>query len=534
MSSYRWERQILGAIGVVCALVTLLLAWRYPHGQATDGYSYVDIADLIAEGRLRDAVNGYWSVLLPVVLAPFRFFGASGIVAYSGVSVVAVSGIVWFLYRIGKTLNVNLVALFILCLFVGLRAALLAIEVWTPDVLFAAYGLGITYLALKMRPEFTVPGWALFGLLCGGLYYAKPVGLYTALALCGLVWIVQFGAGLKSGHRPALVRLLAMMLGYALAVVPWFVALRIKYGYLTTGYSGKHNLAVSALEPGEQIPFPFELWHRPFEGATSYSNDYTFVGFQLPYSILSREGIALIIENLRQNTVALWAEQPYMVFFSLLSVFGLLVLLDRNHSVPKPLLVVLGAGLIQVLIYLPILIEHRYLLLSMALIAIAAVAITEHLVTTNGWKAAVSISLAMVAVVMMVTFHMRNGAVLEPPLEYIHTREVGGERRAVIANGLEIDVSSCSKIASHWGNRGLNRNEAMEIAHTFNWFNAGAIPHNLTDEEVIAALDTYNIDCVLVWNGTEVPALLESRLTYLTTDSDYGVVEIYRYQPSSP
>lgn len=525
---------MISLVALVCVAATLYLAWRYPHGQATDGYSYVDIADLIADGRLRDAVNGYWSVLLPVMLAPWRFAGASGIVAYTAVSVISVLCIVWFIHRIGTRMGINPIALAILSAAVGLRASLLSMEAWTPDVLFTACGLAVTALALSLGSSSSARQWLVFGLASGGLYYVKPVGLYTGLALCVLVWIVHYGPAIMRETRHSLRVLGTTLAGFALAVTPWIVLLSLKYGYLTTGYSGKHNLAISALKPGELLQFPRELWHRPFEGATSYSNDYTYVGFELPYSMFSPEGIRLVLENTRENVARLWDQQPILIVFAMLALVGLAVIWKRERILPSAIAITLGSGLIQLAIYVPILIEHRYLLLSMSLVSLAVLGVARNAITPATWRIGAVSLVVLAAVMMMSTLHIRRGMLFEPPLAYIQDRELDGARRAQIAQGLDIDPASCSRIAAHWGRGGLNRNEQMEIAHRFNWFNAGAIPHDLSDEEIIVELQTYDIDCVLVWNENEIPPLLKSSLTYLGTDTEHGVVSVYQFDPPAP
>lgn len=510
-------------------MLTLLLGWLFPFGQAFDGYSYIDLADALADGHLADAINGYWSVLLPLLLAPFRWIGASAIVSYSLVSASATAAIVWFSYRIGALLGAARGPLLVVVMAIGLRTSLMAIEVWTPDVLFAALALVVTYAAVRM--DATDDGWRWWrlGLLCGALYYAKPVGLLSGAAMAIVVWIIVMGPVLRQSWRVGVQRLGVILLGYATMVVPWIVTLSVTYGYPTTGSSGAHNLAISDWDG--PLPWPFAMWPRPFVGATSYDSDPAVIEFGLPYPVFSRDGVSLILGNIGHNLGRFVREEPLWLLLLAVTMVALLMVIWRRTTWPTAHLVAVAFASIQAFIYLPLLVEHRYLYFSLVLMAVVPLGVV-HLVThTARLRSMVSWMVAVYTVGMLASWSMLSGMQVGDPLAYIRARDQSGEHLTMIAQSIPISPDACSHVAVVWGNYGLRRDETFEIAHQFDWYYAGAIPHDIPASEILTRLDALDIDCIIVWDDSAVPASVQAGMVYLAEDGMYGAAKIYAYRP---
>lgn len=520
---------IVIGVASVCAVLALVLGWRFPFGQASDGYSYIDLADALADGRIGDAINGYWSVLLPLLLSPFRWAGASGIVAYSLVSAGATFNIVWFSCRIGAHLGAARWPLLVVVSAIGLRTALMAIEVWTPDVLFAAMALAVTYAAMRMDATDNGWRWLRLGLLCGALYYAKPVGLLSGAATAVVVWLIVVAPERRERWRFALGRLAMLLLGYGLMVVPWIVVLSIKYGHITTGSSGAHNLAISAWQG--PLPWPFAMWPRPFAGATSYDSDPAVIDFDLPYPVASRDGVSLILGNIGHNLGRFVREEPLWLLLLAVTVVGLVTVILRRRVWPAAHLIAVAFAAIQAFIYLPVLVEHRYLFFSLVLMAVAPLGVVHLAVHSARLRAIGSWIVAIAAVIMLASWSMLYGLRLDDPLAYIRARDESGENLVMMAQSIELAPEACSHVAVVWGNYGLRRDETFEIAHQFDWYYAGAIPHDVPESEVTVRLNALNIDCIIVWDDSAVPGSVQAGMVYLAEDGMYGAAKIYAYDP---
>lgn len=252
--------------------LVLLLAWLLLWAPLSrflnpDGVSYATLASDWADGRYADAVNGYWSPLLPMLGAPLVALGVPSVPALRLIllaSALLIPAIVADLTRRagGGTGGGRLAAWATVPFLLG--ASLFGVY---PDLLFVL--LALSFLRWAMDPRLLVPGparwWvaAAAGLTGGAAYLAKAVGLPLVLSLAVLavgwqLWSAGRGPGGGSGSRRHVLASWAVVLGCVAAVsLPWVAAISVRSGGPTISTAGGWNAElVAAGSRGNPMDFP--------------------------------------------------------------------------------------------------------------------------------------------------------------------------------------------------------------------------------------------------------------------------------------
>jgi hypothetical protein len=248
-STPKWIRLCFWLFAILAAASQ---AWVARDTIATDGISYLDMADAAAHGNLRALVNGYWSPGYPAAvalglaatrptpqyefavmhavnfaiflfaLATFEFFLRSLISMSRGKGSLAV----WLLQTIGYLI------------FAWISLGLITVTVTSPDMFLAAFVFLASGILLRIAAGSV--GWATFvgfGVALGLGYYAKA----PLFPLSFVFLVMGVIAGWKA--RAPLRRSLLAVLTFALVVTPLVTLLSIDKHRLTFGDSGKLNYA---------------------------------------------------------------------------------------------------------------------------------------------------------------------------------------------------------------------------------------------------------------------------------------------------
>ncbi|HTW57015.1 MAG TPA: glycosyltransferase family 39 protein [Terriglobales bacterium] len=204
-----------------------------------DGMAYTGIARHLREGDFHTAINAFRSPLLSWLIAAFRWGNADYVHIGKLVSMGSFMLSLALTYALGRSLwrsrLAGSLAALLFALARGFAAA--AVEVVTPDFLFAALALIYFLQLLRALRQDRWQDWLLLGAIHGVAFLAKAFALpwlavctVAALALSGKPW------------RTTVTRLAAAALLPALIASGWAGVLHAKYGVFTTGSQFKANL----------------------------------------------------------------------------------------------------------------------------------------------------------------------------------------------------------------------------------------------------------------------------------------------------
>jgi hypothetical protein len=237
-------------------LLAAFQAWTFRHTVSPDGVAYLDLSDAVVNGTIRDLINGYWSPVYPLVVgiarwvvsptplaAPYWEFAILHAVNFLGF-VLALAAFDWFI-----------------------SAVRIASVSWGRAALTSRFGLSVAYalfgaaMLVMVSVSGTVPDLFLSAAVfaacaCLVSLHVDPRRRKTAIVL-GLV--LAAGALTKSIMFPlAFVMLTCLAIAtlrqaraaamtaaaiFALATLPWCVAVSLAVGRPSIGETGALNFA---------------------------------------------------------------------------------------------------------------------------------------------------------------------------------------------------------------------------------------------------------------------------------------------------
>jgi hypothetical protein len=400
------SKHLLALTLAILIVLGLIDAWAGRQSYlAGDTVSYVDMARGIARGDLQYAVNGQWSPLYPVVLAVFiQPFQSDSLLEFSmirGVNfLIFVTTVALFHLFLNRFLDLcygrfgatpESSPLFSRLQFSIVAYALLAwacfgltiVSRVNPDLCVAAMTFAAATILLAFKEGQVSSGrFVLFGAVLGVGYLFKAI--FFPLAFLFLV-----AAALESKVWAVKWRLSLSLLVFLLIASPLIAALSVKYGHLTYGETGKNAYRTDVLfmplvhwqggPPGAGVPeHPTrKILENPdvYEFASStavtyapwYEPTYWNAGAVLRLDVW-KYGRA-IIRNLTRIAVILWIAIPVVI----------VLVIARRHSLIDISSVryfrslwLVGIG--NLAIYTGLLVEARYLVGCLPLLAILSLA----------------------------------------------------------------------------------------------------------------------------------------------------------------
>ena len=233
------SRLLLTAAILVCAAEIFWFGSKCWNQIDYDGMAYTGIARHLIHGQFHAAVNAFRSPLLSWIIAAISF-GATDLVRVG--KIVNLSAFLLslvLLYVFAKELwRSEMVASVAVLLFVlGRGLVVAAVEIVTPDFLFAALTLAYFIVLLRCLRQQGERKWFYLGAIHGVAYLAKGFAL-PWLALCSLIAVALSGGSWK--RRAS--RLASAALIPVLVAASWATVLHAKYGVFTTGTQFKSNL----------------------------------------------------------------------------------------------------------------------------------------------------------------------------------------------------------------------------------------------------------------------------------------------------
>jgi len=277
-AAIRFQRRISSAFWVAAVLLGGFQFWISRQTMNTDGISYLDMADAIARGNWRAAVNGYWSPLYPCLLAAGRLlFRPSAYWEFAVVHLVNffiflgaaaafqffLSSLVGYVRRRNQAAETSQAAkplpewaLLSLgySLFLWSSLALINLSTVSPDMTVALFVFLASALILRSNSVMDhAPKSALLGLVLGLGYLAKTammplsVVFFAAAILAGWRRSSPAASPEESSTRAKVLRLAPeVALGvvvFLLVSGPLVLALSKSKGRLTIGDSARLNWA---------------------------------------------------------------------------------------------------------------------------------------------------------------------------------------------------------------------------------------------------------------------------------------------------
>jgi hypothetical protein len=263
------------AVVVGCSFQLLWFARTCFHEIDFDGMAYLGIARHIRQGDFHAAINAFRSPLISWLIAAVPFGHGDYLHIGKLVNVGSFVLSLGVLYVLAESLwrSRLAAATATLLLVLGRGLAASAVEIVTPDFLFAALVLVYFILLLRALRNDRWQTWLLLGGVHGLAFLAKAFALpwltvctVATLLLSGKPWRTRFGRFAAAALIPVVI------------AAGWAAVLHSKYGVFTTGSQFKANLLQWTLHAYRDHPDPT---YAVLRDATQNLDEY-IVGDPMP------------------------------------------------------------------------------------------------------------------------------------------------------------------------------------------------------------------------------------------------------------
>ena len=342
-------------------IVMTIVSLRLHDHINTDGVAYLRHARYLADGQWTLGVSGYWSPLLPGLIAACLRLGLDSLIAARIVLAAAGATFLmgaWLLLRRLTSPSPGWSMAMMGVLAIDAVAWSLTI---TPDVLVA--GVLLTYAAASLAPDLAERPGAAFrcGLLAGVAYLAKAYALpFFAMHF---LFTLAVGRGAAVPLRRAGYAVAAGFLGCAIVAGPWVAIISGKYGHLTVTSAAIYNHALTNPSPSAR-PQKEDVLIAPGAGRLTVWETPERLSVQDWSPLASRANAAAELR------VAWNSIKTFSHCVDILRISGLLLLasplvaywLRRDPVETRRLVWGVGTIVIYCAGYLPVLVERRYIM----------------------------------------------------------------------------------------------------------------------------------------------------------------------------
>lgn len=347
---------------IFCFGLALLHLYRYQINP--DGVAYIGIAQKYANGDFRHAVNGYWGPLLSWLMVPGLLVSIDPIITIKFIQLLVVIGIMALAYLCIKDFVSNRYLVMITTLLLGLVGIRWAFAgPLTPDLIVCLLSLVLVYLGTKQlaAKSFVLP--VLFGVLGALLYFSKSVGLYLFLGtwlVCALLQHIQFKQRKLTLVRTKDIKFtLASLITCFVLIIPFVAAISLKYHQPTIGTSGSYNFALVGPHTVGH-PVTKELIQPPNPTAVSAWEDTSTVSVVSWKPFESISNAQFFFKNVYKNILFLNKLIGLAFWFLIPLALLFFVSRDSRKSLNQFKVLALSLAILNVLAYLPIFVEERY------------------------------------------------------------------------------------------------------------------------------------------------------------------------------
>jgi hypothetical protein len=401
--SSRW---FIAAAALSCGVQLLWFASKCFNQIDIDGMAYLGIARHLRQGEFHAAIDAFRSPLISWLIAVASFGSAGGSAGGSAsylhigklINIAAFLLSLALLYVLtGKLWRSRLAAsLAVLIFTLGRGLAASAVEMITPDFLFAALALIYFIVLLRCLREDRAKDWFSLGSVHGVAFLAKAFAL-PWLAVCTLVALALTASGLSA--KPWRTR--AARLGLA-ALIPvmvaagWAAVLHSKYGVFTTGTQFKVNLLQWTLRAYDEHPdTTYALLRDTSKGVDEYGVIDPMPPGSWPwtYTLNLKQALPKMIRAEVRNVPRVLKEMMIVTTLGgLLAFMAMLAILThrrRQYPVEWRFAVVVAAGALSlILAYSMLVFDERYLfpLIPLVLAIAARFLVPDSEFDHDGWR----------------------------------------------------------------------------------------------------------------------------------------------------
>lgn len=388
-----------------CALV-IERNLAFPTIINPDGVNYAILAEEYSQGNLQNAVNAYWGPAISWLMAIPIAFGAEALLAYRAINIAVLFAIVLVVWRLTVLARFRPELRFITLWTAGLMALAWSVAEMTPDLLMLLVMLALFGQLVRLGDALPRDRVIAIGLIGGVGYLVKPFGLLYFVAIwtvtCAYLWARNRDA-IPLGH---VARRWALGLGAFLALVlPWAAALTWKYGYFTTGTSGRLNLTLVA-PPGWRGssggPSARSFEAPPFPNAVA-GVDPSFSTSPTWDPLASTGGMAHLARNFLVNVSGV-IDQFALVSFVLggVAIISLARIAQSRLQLPQLPARAAIFSLLYIGMYCLVLVNTRYLWPAILVLCVAGFTLVNAGTPGHGRARFVSAAIALALAVMMV------------------------------------------------------------------------------------------------------------------------------------
>ena len=353
-----------------------------------DGISYISIAQKYIQLDFSNAVNAYWGPLLSWLLIPFLILGVKPLLASKLLSITIGLVTIFQSNKLIKRFDISGFTHYVILDAIVANIVYFALTVFTPDLLFVTISLGIINILVNPNYPKSKHLGIILSFLGICLYLAKSFGFPFFISILLIVNFIIFLREKELASKKHLLKQTARILLIFIVISSvWIGALSIKYDYFTLGTAGKYNHAILNNSTLPKHPMDYQgLLNPPNKSAISVWEDISFTEVQDWQMNESWESCIHQLKIIKVNTdkiiIFLKNTSPFSITIILLSIIYLLQ--KRKKALHDNILILLIVILILFSGYALLLVENRYLWLSVILLMILGAKLIDIL--DNSYK----------------------------------------------------------------------------------------------------------------------------------------------------
>ena len=489
----------------------LLLLKYYQYQINPDGIGYLTRSEAYLAGNFNSAIDSYWGPLITWLLIPFLVFGKSQVYELLStkilslmVGLVTLVGVRFLLNRFEMDNNIKTVILLSLVPII----LYFAYSVITPDLLVTC--ALIYYLYYIFDPDYyqKKSNAVLCGIIGSIAYFGKSFALPFFL-LHFTVFNCYYYLSNKNVRKKIIKNLARGLLVFFLISGIWITIISEKEDQLTFGTSGGINYALVGPDsqgyPAEYGGFNTDT--QKYYDELSWSPLDSWSNFKYQIKIIWNN----ILKELAVYQIFSYFSIIILLFFIILCFKPLRYLIkDRDILYPLTTLIILSS------LFLPIVVEERYLWLSYLLLLVMSGVLINKLWNTETLNKLAKFSLLVIVCLSFVYM----------PINFLNDN-INLDKDVY---ELSMDLKSNYHIS---GNLAANdhNNEMYFISFYLKTKSYGKARENITYDELKSELNQLNIDYYFVWGNPPINQQLGLEYPEIT-HGQINDLRIYRMKES--
>ena len=218
-------------------LLSLFFLNHYRYQINPDAIYDISIAAKYSKGLFFDAINGYRSPLISIVLVPFIWLKMEPLLAYKIINIICGIIILFIIKKTCKLFLINNLGKFFILIFSIPILLYFIFKETTPDILSAIFILLFFNVLVDKSIAYSYKKGLYLGIITGFGYLSKAYNLIFFISILILVTIVELLLG-KQNRKQIIRNLIFAILIILVISLPYIVTLSIKYNefsYSTIG-----------------------------------------------------------------------------------------------------------------------------------------------------------------------------------------------------------------------------------------------------------------------------------------------------------